>query len=69
MKEKSDVIATVCAALADDIADSAAAILQQNYPFAPEEVTQRRYGPNESTRVLVRDGFVDRYCGHTQEIK
>jgi serine/threonine protein kinase len=37
--------------------------LRRDYPFAPEAVTKRQYGPVESTRVFVRDGFIDRYTG------
>ena len=61
--EKSDAIADVCRALSDEATDMAVAILKEHYPFAPEEITKRRYGPIESTRVFVRDGFIDRYSG------
>ena len=63
MNEKSEIIASVCSLLAEDILDAAARTLRQGYPFAPEEATTRRYGPVESTQVFVRDGFVDRYTG------
>ena len=61
--EKSLVIAAACHAVATGNRDAAAHILRQGYPFAPEEITPRRYGPMESTRVFVRDGFIDRYTG------
>jgi len=60
---KSDVIAAVCDALANGATDRAVTTLKEHYPFAPEEITKRRYGPLESTRVFVRDGFIDRYTG------
>lgn len=60
---KPDTIAAVCRALSDKALDSAAAILKQHYPFVPVEVTKRRYGPMASTRIFVRDGFIDRYSG------
>ena len=61
--EKSEVLTAVCAALARGAATDAASLLRRDYPFAPESVTERRYGPLESTRVFVRDGFLDRYTG------
>lgn len=63
MDEKSVIVATVCRLLAEGVPDTAARMLRQYYPFAPEEVTTRRYGPVESARVFVRDGFIDRYTG------
>lgn len=63
MTEKSAAIAAVCSALAEEALDRAVSMLTRDYPFAPEPATQRRYGPVESTRVFVRDGFVDRYTG------
>ncbi len=59
--EKHDVIAAVCRALSDQ--SDAVTILKNYYPFAPVPVTRRKYGPVESTRVFVRDGFIDRYSG------
>jgi hypothetical protein len=61
--EKTDVIAMVCHALSDDSIDMATNVLKEYYPFAPEAITKRRYGPIASTRVFVRDGFIDRYSG------
>jgi hypothetical protein len=59
--EKSSVIAAVCQALSEVAFDRAVTTLKRDDPFAPEPVTRRRYGPVESTRVFVRDGFLDRY--------
>lgn len=61
--KKSQVIAGVCHALSNENTDAAVAILRENYPFSPEAVTTRKYGPVESTRVFIRDGFMDRYSG------
>lgn len=60
---KSDVIAEVCHELEQGSEDEAARTLRLHYPFAPENVIDRSYGPVESTRVFVRDGFLDRYTG------
>src|ERR671918_71828 len=61
--QKADVIAAVCAALVQEDHRSAAAILEREYPFAPELVTKRRFRPLDYTRVFIRDGFIDRYTG------
>jgi hypothetical protein len=61
--EKSSVIASVCAALSDGGADAAVAILDRDYPFAPEAVGKRRFNAIQYARVFVRDGFIDRYSG------
>jgi hypothetical protein len=63
MAEKSGAIAAVCAALARGDVDAATSTLKRDYPFASEPITKRQYGPVESTRVFVRDGFLDRYTG------
>lgn len=62
--EKSQVIAAACHALSDGFPDAAVSALQSGYPFAPQTVTKRKYGPLESTRVFMKDGFIDRYSGH-----
>jgi hypothetical protein len=61
--EKSAFIGRVCQALSAGSPETAQAILAAQYPFAPEPIVSRRYGPAESTRVFVRDGFIDRYSG------
>jgi hypothetical protein len=61
--DRSQAIADVCRALANNALDEAESVLRRDYPFAPEAVTKRKYGPVESTRVFVRDGFRDRYTG------
>lgn len=61
--EKSDVLAAVCRALTANVPLEAADLLRREYPFSPDPVTKRSYGPVESTRVFVRDGFIDRYTG------
>jgi hypothetical protein len=63
MAARSTVIAEVCRALAAGEGSVAASILRRDYPSAPDPVVARRYGPVESTRVFVRDGFIDRYTG------
>jgi len=61
MADKSIAIAEVCAALKSGVRNRAIKLLKHDYPFAPHPATKRQYGPLESTRVFVRDGFIDRY--------
>lgn len=61
MVEKSFAIAEACAALKSGLREQAISLLRRDYPFAPHPVTKRQCGPLQSTRVFVRDGFIDRY--------
>ena len=63
MTAKSDALAAVCSRLANGKLDEAASLLRRDYPFAPEPITRSQYGPLESTRIFVRDGFIDRFTG------
>lgn len=63
MLDKPAAIAEVCRALSERGAEAAVEVLRREYAFKPDPITTRRYGPVESTRVFVRDGFVDRYTG------
>jgi hypothetical protein len=61
MADKGIAIQAACAALRNGGQDQAISLLKRDYPFAPQPVTKRQYGSLESTRVFVRDGFIDRY--------
>lgn len=61
--DKSTTLIAVCRALDNGDAALAASLLKRDYPFAPDPITRREYGPIESTRVFIRDGFIDRYTG------
>ena len=61
--EQSDIIAEACTALTSEGAERAASIVEELYPFDPQPTVPRKYGPVDSSRVFVRDGFVDRYTG------
>jgi hypothetical protein len=61
--DKASVLAAVCQAVSVGTPDHAAAILERDYPFAPEMVTKRRFRPTEYLQVFIRDGFIDRYTG------
>ena len=43
--------------------DHAASILREEYPFIARLPVGRAYDAATSTRVFVRDGFIDRYSG------
>jgi hypothetical protein len=61
--EKSGVVVAVCDALRRGSHEDAARLLREQYPFEAVPPAKRQYGPLESTRVFVRDGFIDRYSG------
>jgi 5-methylcytosine-specific restriction endonuclease McrA len=63
MREKSEVLADVCRAIAGSALEEAVSIAKRDYPFAPVPIITRSYGPVESTRLFIRDGFIDRYTG------
>src|SRR6185295_17019200 len=63
MTEKSAVIAEVCRAIMEGAVEEGVSIARRDYPFAPEPITKRSYGPTESMRLFIRDGFIDRYTG------
>ncbi|MFZ1552039.1 MAG: HNH endonuclease [Anaerolineae bacterium] len=54
---------TVCEAIRTGALDTAADLLRCEYPFAPDQVIKRTYGPQEAIRIFIRDGFIDRYTG------
>lgn len=62
-RDKADIITDVCRSLTSSGVDAATVILHQEYKFDPEPITKRVYGPMESMRVFLRDGFIDRYTG------
>lgn len=63
MPDKSLVLAQICRSLDLNAIHEAVSVAKRDYPFAPEPITKRKYGPLESTQLFVRDGFVDRYTG------
>jgi 5-methylcytosine-specific restriction endonuclease McrA len=61
--QKAEVIAAAYSGLSTAGSKAASAILDVDYPFAPEVVSKRRFRPLDYTRVFIRDGFMDRYIG------
>ena len=63
MADRIDVLIAVCNELTADRRHEAEMALEQGYPFVPEAAQKRSYRQLESTRVFMRDGFIDRYTG------
>ena len=63
MEGKGSGIAKICQTLTDKGPEAAARLLRAEYPFCPDKPSPRKYRPLESTKIFVRDGFIDRYSG------
>ena len=61
--DKSEIIHHICNALEVGNTVDAAEIARREYPFLPVKTAGRKYTEQQSTRIFVRDGFVDRYSG------
>jgi len=61
MIEKSVAISEACLGLTNGRSHEAINLLKREYPFLHHEATPRKCSPEQSTRVFVRDGFIDRY--------
>ena len=62
--DKSDIIARVCDALTQSDDQTAAQIIEREYPFEAVSVNKRTYTKFQRTLIFIRDGFVDRYSGN-----
>lgn len=63
MNNKSQTVQKVCEALLAGDKEKASSIARAEYPFTGEPPAGRKYKEAESTRIFIRDGFVDRYSG------
>jgi len=61
--ERCSTLAAVGQALLAGEHDVASQLLGDHYPFVRAAAIERKYTALESTRVFVRDGFIDRYSG------
>jgi hypothetical protein len=61
MKEK--IILKACIALAKGELDAAKTIIDTEYPHQILNAESRKYTEYQSTKIFVRDGFIDRYSG------
>ncbi len=61
--DKIDAMLEVCHFLTADRCEAAADTIERHYPFQPQQILKGHCTPLESTRVFIRDGFIDRYSG------
>jgi len=60
---KADVLKEACLALLGDGQLQAGPIIKDRYPFVPLSTQSRRWTPQQSVGVFIKDGFLDRYSG------
>lgn len=63
MKEKTEIIKSICEALSSEDTSSASDIACRQYPFFPLSAATRNFTETQALRVFMRDGFIDRYSG------
>ncbi len=63
MKMEYKIISRVCNALAEEEIEVAKGIVEIEYPHRPLMPTGRNYTEYQSTKIFIRDGFIDRYSG------
>ena len=61
--DKADIVSEICRLVSAGDPSGAADRVAHEYPFEPVATVARRHGPMESTKLFVRDGFIDRYSG------
>jgi HNH endonuclease len=61
---KSAILQEICDALSSGDAMAAAGVARSKYPFTSVANSGRAYNELDSTRIFLRDGFIDRYSGH-----
>jgi len=64
MKNKTEIIKTICAALSSGDSAIAADIARREYLFSAVPSELRRFTEIQALRVFIRDGFIDRYSGN-----
>jgi len=60
---KTETITRMCDLIAAGRVDDARDVVTRDYPFAARLPAGRNYSEATSTRVFMRDGFIDRYSG------
>jgi hypothetical protein len=63
LNNKSQTIQKMCDALFAGDRSGASQISRQEFPFVIQPLSHRKYTELESTRIFIRDGFIDRYSG------
>lgn len=64
MKDKADIIKSICDALSSGDILGASDIARQQYPFSSQPTATRSFTEAQTLKVFVRDGFIDRYSGN-----
>jgi hypothetical protein len=60
---ENEIISRVCTALAEGELKVAKRIVEIEYPHRPLKPNSRNYTEQQSTKIFVMDGFIDRYSG------
>jgi hypothetical protein len=60
---EDEIISRVCTALEEGELEIAKKIVKIEYPFQLLKPNRRKYTEQQSTKIFVRDGFIDRYSG------
>jgi 5-methylcytosine-specific restriction endonuclease McrA len=63
MKEKAQIIKSICSALLAGDKQKAREIAQQDYPFIVPPSSKSALTDIKRTKIFIRDGFIDRYSG------
>lgn len=58
-----EIISRACKALAGDEIEVAKTIIEMDYSHRPLMPAGRNYTEYQSTKIFIRDGFIDRYSG------
>ncbi|MFH1131207.1 MAG: HNH endonuclease [Pseudomonadota bacterium] len=63
MKDKADVIKSICGTLSCGDIRGTSEMARREYPFCAQPLVARNFNEMKALRVFIRDGFVDRYSG------
>jgi 5-methylcytosine-specific restriction endonuclease McrA len=63
MNMEYQIISQVCKALTEEKIEVANSIIEMVYPHRPLMSYRRNYSEYQSTKIFIRDGFIDRYSG------
>lgn len=64
MKNKTEIIKSICEALSSGDSSVAADIARREYSFSALPSESRKFTEIQALRVFMRDGFIDRYTGN-----
>lgn len=63
MKDKADVIKSICGTLSCGDIGGASEMARREYPFCAQPLVARNFNETQALQIFVRDGFFDRYSG------